>query len=198
MDLKAMIRHVSLEPVFFLFCVNLGLIMISTQDLYLTKACKVNLRLPEFVCDNLQNRDVKLGFYLKHGNQSGIILSIHQKLSNIILCCIIIYSEVLGSLAAEDLTTLVEGVAVLEGAGMEVGNITKLVEIAGLEDEKQTAMVELLGRLKTAGLEAEQLVEAIQQAAQLGETAQVDTQKKVSEITVTAGQIFLITTALHC
>ena len=82
MDLKAMIRHVSLEPVFFLFCVNLGLIMISTQDLYLTKACKVNLRLPEFVCDNLQNRDVKLGYYLQHGNQSGIILSIHQKLSN--------------------------------------------------------------------------------------------------------------------
>ena len=81
---------------------------------------------------------------------------------------------------------------------MEVGNITNLVEIAVLEDEKLTALVELLGSLKTAGLEAEQLVEAIQQAAQLGETAQVDTQKKVSEITVTAGRIFKITTALHC
>ena len=131
-------------------------------------------------------------------NQVSFYPSIRNYQIIILFFCSTIYSEVLGSLAAENLTTLVEGVARLESAGMEVGNITNLVEIAVLEDEKLTALVELLGSLKTAGLEAEQLVEAIQQAAQLGETAQVDTQKKVSEITVTAGRIFKITTALHC
>ena len=34
---KAGLMAVTLEPVFFLFCVNLGLVMISNQDLYLAK-----------------------------------------------------------------------------------------------------------------------------------------------------------------
>ena len=44
---------ISLEPVFLLFCVNLGLISISSQGLYLTKACKVNLNYTEEICDNI-------------------------------------------------------------------------------------------------------------------------------------------------
>ena len=48
-------RHISLEPVFLLFCVNLGLIGITTQDLYLKKACKVNLNHSEAICDNIFN-----------------------------------------------------------------------------------------------------------------------------------------------
>ena len=34
---KAVLLNVSLEPVFFLFCVNLGLVMIPNADLYLSK-----------------------------------------------------------------------------------------------------------------------------------------------------------------
>ena len=48
-------RQISLEPVFFLFCVNNGLIKISTQALYLDKACQVNLNHPEEICDNINN-----------------------------------------------------------------------------------------------------------------------------------------------
>jgi MFS family permease len=48
-------RHISLEPVFFLFCVNLGLIGISTQGLYLNKACIVNLNYTEEICRNIHD-----------------------------------------------------------------------------------------------------------------------------------------------
>ena len=34
---KIVVLNVSLEPVFFLFCVNLGLVMIPNADLYLSK-----------------------------------------------------------------------------------------------------------------------------------------------------------------
>ena len=34
---KIVVFNVSLEPVFFLFCVNLGLVMIPNADLYLSK-----------------------------------------------------------------------------------------------------------------------------------------------------------------
>ena len=47
--------HISLEPVFFLFCVNLGLIGISTQGLYVRKACLVNLNHTEEICANIFN-----------------------------------------------------------------------------------------------------------------------------------------------
>ena len=48
-------RQISLEPVFLLFCVNLGLMSISSQGLYLEKACKVNLNRTESVCDNIHD-----------------------------------------------------------------------------------------------------------------------------------------------
>jgi len=52
---KEAVSHISLEPVFFLFCVNLGLIGISTQGLYLNKACLVNLNHTEEVCGNIHD-----------------------------------------------------------------------------------------------------------------------------------------------
>ena len=52
---KEAVNHISLEPVFFLFCVNLGLIGISTQGLYLNKACLVNLNHTEEVCANIHS-----------------------------------------------------------------------------------------------------------------------------------------------
>eukprot|EP00092_Neocalanus_flemingeri_P036288 GFUD01039510.1.p1 GENE.GFUD01039510.1~~GFUD01039510.1.p1 ORF type:complete len:539 (-),score=81.11 GFUD01039510.1:778-2394(-) len=48
-------RHISLEPVFFLYYINIGLIRISTEGLYLDKACKVNLNYTEEICDNIHN-----------------------------------------------------------------------------------------------------------------------------------------------
>ena len=49
------VRLISLEPVFFLFCVNLGLIGIATQGLYLKKACLVNLNYTSEICNNIHN-----------------------------------------------------------------------------------------------------------------------------------------------
>ena len=57
-------RHISLEPVFLLFCVNLGLIGIAPQDLSLKKACKVNLNHSEAICDNIFNHtDIQVYYY---------------------------------------------------------------------------------------------------------------------------------------
>ena len=42
---KAVLMAVTLEPVFFLFCVNLGLVMISNQDLYLAKVPAIYLSI---------------------------------------------------------------------------------------------------------------------------------------------------------
>jgi len=53
--IREAIHHISLEPVFFLFCVSNGLIRISTQALYLDKACLVNLNYPEEICENINN-----------------------------------------------------------------------------------------------------------------------------------------------
>ena len=47
-------RHISLEPVFLLFAINIGLISISSQSIYIDKACKVNLNETKSVCDNIQ------------------------------------------------------------------------------------------------------------------------------------------------
>ena len=44
---KAVLVNVSLEPVFFLFCVNLGLVMIPNADLYLSKVVFLS-SLPTF------------------------------------------------------------------------------------------------------------------------------------------------------
>ena len=47
-------RQISLEPVFLLFAVNIGLISIASQSIYIDKTCKVNLNETEAICDNIQ------------------------------------------------------------------------------------------------------------------------------------------------
>ena len=49
------LRYISLEPVFLLFSLNSGLIRISSQGLYLDKACLVNLNYTEDICCNIHN-----------------------------------------------------------------------------------------------------------------------------------------------
>lgn len=46
-------RAISLEPVFFLLYLNITLVYISINDLYLAKACKVNLNYTETLCDDI-------------------------------------------------------------------------------------------------------------------------------------------------
>ena len=46
-------KLISLEPTFFLLSLNIALTHISTYDLYLAKACKVNLNRTETLCDNI-------------------------------------------------------------------------------------------------------------------------------------------------
>ena len=47
-------RQISLEPVFLLFAINIGLINIASQSIYIDKTCKVNLNETEAICDNIQ------------------------------------------------------------------------------------------------------------------------------------------------
>ena len=46
-------KAISLEPIFFLLYLNIALVYISINDLYLAKACKVNLNYTETLCDDL-------------------------------------------------------------------------------------------------------------------------------------------------
>ena len=48
-------KQVTVEPVVMLFCLNLGLTGISSQDLYLQKVCRVNLNISQDICDNIHN-----------------------------------------------------------------------------------------------------------------------------------------------
>ena len=48
-------KQVTVEPVVILFSLNLGLTGITTQDLYLQKACRVNLNISRDICDNIHN-----------------------------------------------------------------------------------------------------------------------------------------------
>ena len=48
-------KQVTVEPVVMLFSLNLGLTGITTQDLYLQKACRVNLNISQDICDNIHN-----------------------------------------------------------------------------------------------------------------------------------------------
>ena len=50
---KAGLMAVTLEPVFFLFCVNLGLVMISNQDLYLAKVLQGPSRMSSYKDEGL-------------------------------------------------------------------------------------------------------------------------------------------------
>jgi MFS family permease len=53
--LKTMLSSIVLEPVAFLLMVFVGLIMLTSQELYLMKACKVNLNFTVAECENINN-----------------------------------------------------------------------------------------------------------------------------------------------
>ena len=59
MELATRARHalasVHLEPAVFLFYVSWGIFFVTSQQLYIEKACKVNLNLTEEVCDNIRD-----------------------------------------------------------------------------------------------------------------------------------------------
>ena len=46
-------KAITLEPLFFLLYLNIALVHISINDLYLAKACKVNLNYTESLCDDI-------------------------------------------------------------------------------------------------------------------------------------------------
>ena len=53
-------KLISLEPIFLMLSLNISLIGISTYDLYLAKACKVNLNYTDTLCDHIhQHGDVQ-------------------------------------------------------------------------------------------------------------------------------------------
>jgi len=53
--LKSLFDSIMLEPVAFLLMVFVGMIMLTSQELYLMKACKVNLNYTDAICDNINN-----------------------------------------------------------------------------------------------------------------------------------------------
>ena len=52
---KNMFKNITLEPVYFLFMAAMGMIAFTSQELYLMKACKVNLNFTEALCENINN-----------------------------------------------------------------------------------------------------------------------------------------------
>ena len=50
-----MFKNITLEPVYFLFMAAMGMIAFTSQELYLMKACKVNLNFTEALCENINN-----------------------------------------------------------------------------------------------------------------------------------------------
>ena len=53
--IKSIFKDVSLEPVCFLFMAAMGMTVYTSQELYLMKACKVNLNFSESHCENINN-----------------------------------------------------------------------------------------------------------------------------------------------
>ena len=52
---KNVFKNITLEPVYFLFMASMGMVTFTSQELYLMKACKVNLNFTELHCDNINN-----------------------------------------------------------------------------------------------------------------------------------------------
>ena len=57
--IKLIWRETTVEPVQCLFFLLIGLTMVPNQELYVNKACKVNLNFTEEVCDNIHNHTEK-------------------------------------------------------------------------------------------------------------------------------------------
>jgi hypothetical protein len=53
--MKDLVTSINVEPVYLMFWVSLGMYYIPSQELYVQKACRVNLQHPEAACDNISN-----------------------------------------------------------------------------------------------------------------------------------------------
>ena len=51
------LANIHLEPVVFLFFTCYGIFFVTSQQLYIEKACKVNLNYTETVCDNITHHE---------------------------------------------------------------------------------------------------------------------------------------------
>ena len=54
---KSLLRNIHLGPVVFLFYICFGIFFVTSQQLYIEKACKVNLNYSEEVCDNIKEHN---------------------------------------------------------------------------------------------------------------------------------------------
>ena len=52
-----LLRNIHLGPVVFLFYICFGIFFVTSQQLYIEKACKVNLNYSEEVCDNIKEHN---------------------------------------------------------------------------------------------------------------------------------------------
>jgi hypothetical protein len=55
--LKGLVASIYIEPAVFLFFISYGIFFVASQQLYIEKACKVNLGHNDTVCDNLSDHN---------------------------------------------------------------------------------------------------------------------------------------------
>ena len=55
--IQSLLRNIHLGPVVFLFYICFGIFFVTSQQLYIEKACKVNLNYSEEVCDNIKEHN---------------------------------------------------------------------------------------------------------------------------------------------
>ena len=54
---KQVVKDIYLELVVFLFYICFGIFYVTSQQLYIEKACKVNLNNTDAVCDNIKDHN---------------------------------------------------------------------------------------------------------------------------------------------
>ena len=54
---KEVFSNITIEPIFFLFSLNLGFYIIVSKNLYVEKVCRVNLNFTDEVCNNIQQHE---------------------------------------------------------------------------------------------------------------------------------------------
>lgn len=53
--IRSALSAVTLEPAILLFCVAGGIYGIASEEVYIEKACRVNLSFNDTLCDDIQN-----------------------------------------------------------------------------------------------------------------------------------------------